>query len=124
MENFWKRAVRETLFAVLMATVFCLFAAALFAVFVRAFAPSDTTIAIIDRIILSAGVFLSSLFFVRRDRALFKGAAAGVLSLLLTTLIFGIIGGFRFSVLWLADLLLSLLFGGFGALLGAKLRKE
>lgn len=124
MEHFWKRAAKETLLAVVAATVLSLFATALFAVFVRAFALSDTTIAILDRVILSAAAFFAALLFVKPERALFKGAAAGALFLLLTTLIFGIVGGFRFSVLWLADLLLSLLFGGLGALLGAKFRKE
>lgn len=124
MEHFWKHAVKETLLAAVVATVFCLFAASLLAVFVRAFAPSDTTIAILDRGILALGVLLPCLFFVRPERSLFKGAAAGVLALLLTTLVFGLIGGFRFSVLWLADLLLAVLFGGLGALLGAKFRKE
>lgn len=124
MENFWKHAVRETLFSAIAATIFCLFASALFAVFVRAFALSDTTIVILDRVILAVGVFASALLIVRPERALFKGAAAGAFALLLTTLIFGIIGGFRFTAFWVADFLLVLLFGGLGALLGAKLRKE
>lgn len=123
METF-KKAVKECGLAAVVSTVFSLFALALFAVFVRAYAPSDTTIAIVDRIILSLGVFVFSLLFIRRERALFKGAAAGVLSLLLTTVVFGCIGGFHFTPMFLLELLLVAVFGGLGALLGVKLRKE
>ena len=123
MENF-KRAVKETALASLSATIFCLFAVALFAVFVKAYAPSDTTIVVVNQVLKNAGIFLFTLLFVRRERALFKGAAAGLLALLITTLLFGIIGGFRFTVFFLAEVLLALLFGGLGALCGAKLRKE
>ena len=123
METF-KRAVKECGLSALVSAVFCLFAVALFAVFVRAYAPSETTVAVINRVILAAGVFLSSFLFVHRERALFKGTAAGVLSLLVTTLVFGSIGGFHFTALFLADLLLCAVFGGLGALLGVKIRKE
>ncbi len=123
METF-KKAVKECGLTAALSAAFSLFALALFAVFVRAYAPSDTTIAIVDRIILSLGVFVFSLIFIRRERALFKGAAAGVLSLLLTTVIFGCIGGFHFTPMFLLELLLVAVFGGLGALLGVKLRKE
>ena len=123
METF-KKAVKECGLTAALSAAFSLFAVALFAVFVRAYAPSDTTIAIVDRIILSLGVFVFSLIFIRRERALFKGAAAGVLSLLLTTVIFGCIGGFHFTPMFLLELLLVAVFGGLGALLGVKLRKE
>ncbi len=119
-----KKAIKESGLAAICASAFCLFATALFAVFVRAYAPSEVTIAVVDRVILAAGVFLFSFVFVHRERALFKGAGAGALSFLLTVVIFGCIGGFHFSAMLLADLLLCALFGGLGALLGVKLRKE
>ncbi len=120
----FKKAAGECALAALLSSAFCLFAVALFAVFVRAYAPSEVTIAVVDRVILAVGIFAFSALFIRRERALFKGAAAGVLSLAVTTLVFGCIGGFHFTVLFLAELLLSALFGGLGALLGVKLRKE
>ena len=123
METF-KKALKECTFAAALSSAFSLFAVALFAVFVRAYAPSDTTIAIVDRVILALGVFFFSLLFIHRERALYKGAAAGVLSLVVTTLVFGCIGGFHFTVLFLPELLLCALAGGLGALLGVKIRKE
>lgn len=123
MEQF-KRGLCEVLLSAAAATVASLFAAALFAVFVRAYAPSEITITVCNQAIKCAVVFLGAMLFVRRDRALFKGAAAGVVSLLFTALVFGVIGGFDFNVFFLAELLLSALFGGCGALCGVKLRKE
>lgn len=124
MENFWKKAIRETLLAAVAATVFSLFAVALLAVAVRAYAPGAALITVVNQILKCAGVFVSALLFVRRERALFKGAAAGIAALLLTTLIFGAIGGFHLTWLFALELLLCALFGGLGAVCGAKLRKE
>ena len=123
MEEF-RHACRETLLATALSAVVSLFATSLFAVFVRAYAPSELTVAIVDRAILLTGVFFGALLFIGRRRALFKGAAAGAFSLLLTSLIFGVIGGFHFTALFLADLLLCAVFGAFGALAGVKIRKE
>ncbi len=124
MEHFWKRAAAETLLAALCTTVFSLFALALFAVFVRAYAPTELTILIVNQILKGAGIFLFSLLFVRRERALFKGAAAGILSLIFTTLLFGAIGGFHLTFYFPLELVLGALCGGLGALCGGKLRKE
>lgn len=122
--NSIKSAVKQTLAAALLATVFALFSASLFAVFVRAYAPSDTTVAVVDRVILGLSAFFFPLLCIRRERALFKGAAAGTLFLFLTTLIFGLIGGFHFSVFFLAEILMCALLGALGALSGVKIRKE
>lgn len=124
MEGFWKRACKETLLAALSAVIFCLFAAALFAVFVRAYAPSAVTVTIVNQILKCTGSFLFSLIFVRKERAFFKGLSAGALAFLFGTLIFGLIGGFRITAFFLLELLLSALFGGLGALAGGKIRKE
>ena len=124
MENFWKRALIETGLAALSATIFSLFAAALFAVFVRAYAPSGVTIAIVNQILKCLGIFVCTLIFVRRERALFKGAAAGALALLCSALVFGLIGGFHITAFFLLELLLTALFGGLGAICGGKFRKD
>lgn len=124
MEGFWKKAVAETVIAALLCTVFCLLAVALFAVFVRAYAPSDVTIAVVNQMIRCVGVFVFSSVCVRGDRAFFKGIAAGVLSVLFTALAFGAIGGFHFSALFPVWLILCAIFGALGALCGKKLRKE
>ncbi len=124
MEGFWKRAAIETALAALSAVIFFLFSAAIFAVFVRAYAPSGGTITLIGQILKCAGIFVFSMIFIKSGRAVFKGAAAGVLALFLGTLVFGLIGGFRLTAFFLLEILLSALFGALGALCGGKLRKE
>lgn len=124
MRDFWKSAVLQTICASLLGTAFCLFAVALLAVFVRAFAPSQATIAVCCQCIKCAGAFLFALICVRGERALFKGAAAGFFTVLLTTLVFGAIGGFHLSLLFPVWLLLGVIFGAAGAVCGKKLRKE
>ena len=123
-ENFWKNAIKEVLLAAAFAAVYCLLAEALLAVFVRAYALSEAVITASNLLIKTAGAFAFALIFIRGERALFKGMAAGVLALLLTTLLFGAIGGFHFTPLFLLDVLLCTLAGGGGAAVGRKLRKE
>lgn len=123
-KGFLGRAVAEVSKAALLCTALCLFAEALFAVFVRAFAPETGVISAVNWCIKCAGVFLCTLFFIRKERSLFKGIAAGVLSVLLTMLLFGFLGGFHLTPLFLVELLAGGLVGGTGAIIGAKIRKE
>ena len=123
-EHFWGRAVREVALAAAAATVFCLLFEALLAVFVRAYALSSEAILLSNLLCKTAAAFAFSLLFVRRERAFFKGMAAGLLFLLVTTFLFGLIGGFRFTPLFLAGVLLGALSGGFGVGAGREMRKE
>lgn len=126
MENsFWKRAAWEVFKSALCATAFCLIAEAVFALVVRACAPSQGLITAVNWILKGLGVFVFSLLFIRKERAFFKGLAAGFISTLLTMLLFAAIGGgFHLSLLFLIELPLMMLLGGAGALLGAKFGKE
>ncbi len=124
MEGFWKHAVKETLLAAAGALIFLLFAVALFAVIVHAYAPGDLTVTVVGLILKAVAVFFFPLLFVRRERAFFKGAAAGAIALLLAALVFGLIGGFHFGVIFPVELLLGTGLGGLGAVCGVKLRKE
>ena len=88
-ENFWKTAAKEVGLSSALATVFCLLAEALLAVFVRAYALSEESIIVSNLVLKTAAAFVFPLLTVRGERALFKGMAAGFLFLLLTTLLFG-----------------------------------
>ncbi|MDE6274038.1 MAG: hypothetical protein K2L87_03215, partial [Clostridiales bacterium] len=57
-------AIGQTLLTAVIVTAFCLFALALFAVFVRAFAPSDGVITAVNWCIKCVGIFLFSLIFI------------------------------------------------------------
>ncbi len=122
-EAHW-RAVRQVALAAVAATAFYLFAAALFAVIIKAYAPAEGVIAAGNWGLKCVGAFVSSLIFVRAERALFKGMAAGISACLLSLLLFAAIGGFHLTPLFAAELAVMALCGGGGALLGVKLRKE
>ena len=125
MRNKVWAAIGQTLLTASVVTVFSLLALALFAVFVRAFAPSDGVITAVNWSVKCIGIFVSCLIFVNGERMLFKGMAAGFLSVLLTMLVFGIIGGaFRLTPFFLIELLVGLVLGALGAICGAKLRKD
>ena len=122
---FWKRAAWELIKTALLTAVFCLFFEAIFALIIRAAAPSDILITAVNWVIKCAAVFLFSMLFIKRERAFFKGLAAGLLAVFITMFLFAAIGGgFHLNILFLPELVLSTLCGGLGALLGAKLRKE
>ena len=121
---FWRRATIEVLRTALFTTVFSMFALALVAVFVRAYAPSRLTITAVNWTVKCVGIFLFCIFSIGKERALFKGLAAGVLSAIFTLFLFAAIGGgFFVNWLFLAELVLCAACGGAGALIGAKLHK-
>ncbi len=124
MEKRWK-AAKEILLAGTAGAIFYLFAAAVFAVIVRAYAPPQTVVTAVNWTFKALASLAFSLLFVRKGRAIWKGAAAGVFSCLLSLLLFAAIGGgFRITALFPLELVLAALFGGIGAILGVKLRKE
>lgn len=121
----WGRACKEVACSAAAGTLFCLLAMTVFAVFVRAYAPSGGVILAVNYAIKCAAAFVCSMLCIRRERALFKGAAAGILTAVVTMLLFAAIGGgFRVNALFLADLAVGAVLGGAGALCGAKLRGE
>lgn len=124
-KTFWKRTVWELVKTALLTAVFCLFFEAIFAIIIRAASPSDILITAVNWVVKCAAVFVFSLVCIRKERAFFKGLAAGFISVFLTMFLFAAIGGgFHLDILFLPEIVLSVLSGGLGALLGTKLRKE
>lgn len=124
-KSFFKRAAWETVKTALVTAAFCLFSEAIFALIVRACSPSRAVVTAVNWAIKCLGIFVFSMIFVKKERAFFKGIAAGVLSVFLTMFLFAAIGGgFYLDILFLPEILLCALTGGLGAILGAKLRKE
>ncbi len=124
MKKEWKKATLEVALAGVAATVFYLFAAAIFAAIVKACAPSQKVVSAVNWVLKGIGSFAFSLIFVRKGRALFKGAAAGALACVLSMLLFAAIGGFHITVFFPLELIFCAVLGGLGAALGVKLRKE
>ncbi len=124
-KNVFFKAAGEVLKALFFCVIACLLIEALFAVFVKAFAPSYVTITVVNWAIQAVAVFVCSLLFIRRDRAMFKGFAVGLLSGIVTMLLFAAFaGGFFLDGYFAIQLLLCALCGGAGGALSANLRKE
>ncbi|MDE6059629.1 MAG: hypothetical protein K2G44_06305 [Clostridia bacterium] len=124
MENF-KKAAWETGKAALCYAAFSLFALAIIAAIVKACTPSDAVIRILNWVVKCIGAFVFPFFFIRKDRALVKGIAAGILGVILTMFLFAAIGG-GFHITWFfpLELLVCGVLGGAGALLGTKVFKR
>ncbi len=122
--TFWKRAAWEVFKTVFAATVYSLLALALAAVFVRAYTPPQGVVTAIDWVVKCTGIPLFSLIFIGKEKAFFKGLAAGALASLVTLAVFAAVGGgANVTALFVLEFFISALLGGAGALLGAKLRK-
>ena len=122
---FLKSAIWEVTKASVAMIAFSLFSLAIAAAFIRSLAPAQVVLTAINWTIKAAGAFAFSAIFIRGGRAAFKGMAAGLISVILTMLLFALIGGgFHLDALFLVEILIVTLLGGFGALVGAKLRKE
>lgn len=120
-----KSAIWEVLKSALAYTVFCMLAMAILAAIVKAAAPSQTVVTVSCWILKILGCFIFSLIFIRRPRALFKGLAAGFVSVFLAMFAFAAVGGgFHLSIFFLLEIAACSLAGGLGALLGTKLRKD
>ena len=125
MEHSLRRAIIEIVLSTLFYALFCLVMMAIVAVFVRAYVPSAGVVTAVSWIVKCAGSFLMPLIFVRRGRALLKGAVAGIFGSLVTMLLFAIVGGgFSLTALYLVELLACGLLGALGALAGIRLRRE
>ncbi len=123
-KSFLARALGEVAKCCLFVLLFCLLAESLFAVFIQAFSLSGSAVRAVNWLIQAVACLLGGALFLRAGRTLYKGLAAGVLSVLLTMLVFGIIGGFYLDALFLLKLLLGAAACVFGGVIGVKVRKE
>ena len=119
-----KATVKQLLFAALFGAVCSLLALAVAAIFVKNFSMPQSSVTAINWSVKCLFAFLSSVLFVRGERALLKGAGAGAVYVILTMLLFATIGGgFHIDGFFVLELIVCAILGGAGGLLGAKLRK-
>ncbi len=82
------------------------------------------TVKIINQFIKVISIFLGCIFFVRESKGLIKGGAVGILTTLLTYLIFALIGSNpTFGVPFIIDLIFGLIVGGISGAISVNLRK-
>lgn len=110
-----KNFVWAVLRAVIAAVIFSLAAVLIFALVIKLFSVPSSVIPVVNRVIKTIAVSGGAILFIREEKGLLKGAAAGVLSVALTYLIFAAIAGSDFSYLFFAELLFG---GAVGAISG------
>lgn len=102
--------------AAVLAALFCLAATLLFSVILQLTDLSDSVIKPVNQFIKAFSVLFGCLLFVRGSKGWLKGAVAGIMTIMLTCLVFTLIGGGK-ALSWL--IALELLFGAAaGALSG------
>ena len=122
--EFVLKTVKQLFFAALFGAVFSLVCLAVAALFVKNFSTPQAGVSAINWSVKCVAAFLGSALFVRGERALFKGAGAGALFVVLTMFLFAVIGGgLHIDGFFVLELIVCAILGGAGGLLGAKLRK-
>lgn len=119
----FKRCAFEALKAAAAAVIFSLAATLAFAGIIKLFSLPSEPIAVVVRIIKAAAVFAGIVLFVREEKGIFKGAAAGAVAAAVTYFIFSAIAGEEFSPLFFAEVLFGGVIGGISGIIAVNIRK-
>lgn len=122
-EGVLKRCAFEALKAAAAAVIFSLAATLAFAGIIKLFSVPSEAIAVVTRIIKAAAVFAGTVLFVREEKGIFKGAAAGAAAAAVTYFIFSAIAGEEFSPLFFAEVLFGGIIGGISGIIAVNIRK-
>lgn len=118
-----KNFIWEVFRAVIAAVIFSLAAVLIFALIIKLFLLPSSVITIVNRVIKAVAVFGGCLLFIKEERGIFKGAAAGVLAVAVTYLIFAAIAGSGFTYLFFAELLFGCAIGAISGIIAVNIRK-
>ena len=111
--------------AVLAAVIFSLACVLIFSVIISFASLSSAVIKPVVQVFKIIAVALGGVLFIRGDKGLLKGAIYGVIAIICTYLLFGIIASsLSISWLFLAELLLGAAAGAVSGLIGINLRRR
>ena len=115
-ENSFAAHLLQIVKAVVLAVLFCLVAVLIFSLVLNFASLSDSVIKPVNQFIKVFAILFGCFFALRGEKGWLKGLAAGILTVMLTYLVFAMVGG-DFSLSWL--ILAELAFGAVaGALSG------
>ena len=109
-----KSAIKEEVYSIIFAVVTALVGALILSLLACAFTFNQGTIKIVNQVLKTVAILLSSLMFLRGEKGLLKGLVVGVTTAFLTSLIASFFGANLLKGL-LLDLII---FGAIGAVCG------
>ena len=119
-----KKAALQILKATCAAVVFSLVFVLIFTMIIQLASLSSSIIKPVNQVFKTLAIAGGGLLFIRGDKGLIKGVIHGVCAVVLTFLLFCIIGG-SFSISWLFifELLLGVAAGAISGVIGVNLKK-
>lgn len=100
--------------AVVLAVLFCVVAVLIFSLVLKFASLSETVVKPVNQCIKAFAILFGCFFSLRGEKGWLKGLASGILTVMLTYLVFAMVGG-DFSLSWL--ILAELAFGAVAGLL-------
>lgn len=113
MQNAVAAHLLQIVKAVVLSTLFCLAAVLIFSLVLRFADLSDRVIRPVNQFIKAFAVLFGCLFSIKGEKGWIKGLVSGILTVMLSYLVFAVVGG-DFSLSWLIFAELA-----FGAAIGA-----
>ena len=113
-ENSFAAHLLQIVKAVVLAVLFCLVAVLIFSLVLKFASLSDSVIKPVNQFIKVFAILFGCFFALRGEKGWLKGIAVGLLTVMLTCLVFAMVGG-DFSMSWL--IVAELAFGAVAGLL-------
>lgn len=120
-----KNSIFQVVKATLAAIVFSLVFVLVFTLIIQLASVSSNVIKPVNQVFKIIAIAVGTLLFIRGDKGFLKGGIAGLLSVLLTYFLFGIISG-SFSVRWtfVFEILLGIAAGAIGGIIAVNVKKS
>lgn len=122
-EGVFKRCTLEAVKSAAAAVIFSLAATLAFAGIIKLCSVPSEAIGVVVRILKAAAVFAGVILFIREEKGIFKGAAAGAVATAITYFIFSAMAGEEFSPLFFAEMLFGGVIGGISGIIAVNIRK-
>ncbi len=121
--------MRENVFQVLKATlaavIFCLACVLIFSLIIQLFSLPTDAVKPVNQVLKTLSIAAGGVLFIRGGRGLIKGAVYGVITVLVTYVLFSVIAS-SFAVTWLfaLEILLGAASGAISGIIGVNIKRR
>lgn len=121
--------MRENVFQVLKATlaavIFCLACVLIFSLIIQLFSLPTDAVKPVNQVFKTLSIAAGGILFIRGGRGLIKGAVYGVITVLVTYVLFSVIAS-SFAVTWLfaLEILLGAASGAISGIIGVNIKRR